>query len=95
MDELQKLPLGIQNFESLRIDGYKYVDKTRLIYRLMSRGRYYFLSRPRRFGKSLLLSTIQAIYEGKRHLFEGLYIDTYNQAICNRVKRCSSKQTTT
>lgn len=76
MDELQKLPLGIQNFESLRIDGYKYIDKTRLIYRMMSRGRYYFLSRPRRFGKSLLLSTIQAIYEGKRHLFEGLYIDT-------------------
>ena len=48
-----KLPIGIQDFESLRIDGYTYVDKTEHIYRLVSEGRYYFLSRPRRFGKSL------------------------------------------
>lgn len=71
---LQRLPIGIQNFESLRKDGYLYVDKTEKIYDLMDRGRYYFLSRPRRFGKSLLMSTIKAFYEGKRELFDGLAI---------------------
>ena len=50
-------PIGIQNFESLRKDGYFYIDKTALIYQLVQTGRYYFLSRPRRFGKSLLLPT--------------------------------------
>jgi len=68
---LQKLPIGIQEFEKLRREGYLYVDKTELIYQLISRGSYYFLSRPRRFGKSLLMSTIQAFYEGKRELFDG------------------------
>lgn len=52
-------PIGIQNFESLREDGYIYVDKTELIYQLVKTGRYYFLSRPRRFGKSLLISTLE------------------------------------
>ena len=70
-----KLPIGIQDFESLRIDGYAYIDKTEHIYRLVSEGRYYFLSRPRRFGKSLLLSTIKALFLGKRELFAGLAID--------------------
>ena len=70
-----KLPIGIQDFESLRIDGYAYIDKTEHIYRLVSEGRYYFLSRPRRFGKSLLLSTIKALFLGKRELFKGLAID--------------------
>lgn len=70
-----KYPIGIQSFESLRNDGYLYVDKTQLIYELLNTGKYFFLSRPRRFGKSLLLSTIRAYYEGKRHLFEGLAID--------------------
>ena len=70
-----KLPIGIQDFESLRIDGYEYIDKTEQIYRLVSEGRYYFLSRPRRFGKSLLLSTIKALFLGKRELFKGLAID--------------------
>ena len=70
-----KLPIGIQDFESLRIDGYEYIDKTEHIYRLVSEGRYYFLSRPRRFGKSLLLSTIKALFLGKRELFKGLAID--------------------
>ena len=64
-------PIGIQNFESLRKDGYLYVDKTRLIYQLVKTGRYYFLSRPRRFGKSLLISTLEAYYQGKKELFEG------------------------
>ena len=73
---LQRLPIGIQGFESLRNDGYLYVDKTRQVYDLTHTNRYYFLSRPRRFGKSLLLSTLKCYYEGKRELFDGLYIST-------------------
>ena len=65
-------PVGIQNFESLRRDGYFYVDKTAKIYELAKTGRYYFLSRPRRFGKSLLVSTLEAYFQGKKELFEGL-----------------------
>ena len=57
-------PIGIQNFEKLRKSGYLYVDKTELIYRLVKRGSYYFLSRPRRFGKSLLISTLEAYFQG-------------------------------
>lgn len=60
-------PIGIQNFESLRLDGYFYIDKTALIYQLVKSGRYYFLSRPRRFGKSLLISTLEAYFQGKRN----------------------------
>ena len=71
----RKLPIGIQDFESLRRDGYLYVDKTRYIYELAHNGKPYFLSRPRRFGKSLLLSTMRAYFEGKRELFEGLEIE--------------------
>ena len=67
-------PIGIQNFESLRRDGYFYVDKTALIYQMAKTGRYYFLSRPRRFGKSLLISTIEAYFRGMKELFEGLAI---------------------
>ena len=67
-------PVGIQNFESLRHDGYCYVDKTALMYRLVKTGRYYFLSRPRRFGKSLLISTLEAYFQGKKELFEGLTV---------------------
>lgn len=70
-----KYPIGIQNFEKIRKDGYKYVDKTALIYRLVTEGSYYFLSRPRRFGKSLLVSTLEAYYKGKKELFEGLDIE--------------------
>ena len=73
---MKQYPIGIQNFESLIKDGYYYVDKTQLVYKLITEGRYYFLSRPRRFGKSLLLSTIQAYFEGKRELFKGLAIDS-------------------
>ena len=68
-------PIGIQNFESLRKDAYLYIDKTALIYQLATTGRYYFLSRPRRFGKSLLLSTLEAYFQGKKELFEGLAIE--------------------
>lgn len=69
-----KYPIGIQSFERIRNEGYVYVDKTALIYKLVSEGSYYFLSRPRRFGKSLLLSTMEAYFKGKKELFEGLDI---------------------
>lgn len=72
---MKKYPVGIQSFESLRKGGYLYIDKTNLIYRLVSTGKYYFFSRPRRFGKSLLISTLEAYYSGRKDLFQGLYID--------------------
>jgi hypothetical protein len=75
MEALKNLPIGLQDFESLRNDGYLYVDKTALIYQLVTTGRYYFLSRPRRFGKSMLLSTLHAYFSGKKELFEGLAIE--------------------
>ena len=67
-------PIGIQSFEDIRRGGYVYVDKTELIYKLAATGKYYFLSRPRRFGKSLLVSTMEAYFQGKKELFEGLAI---------------------
>ena len=67
-------PVGIQNFEKLRKEGYFYVDKTALMYRLVTTGSYYFLSRPRRFGKSLLISTLEAYFQGKKELFDGLAV---------------------
>lgn len=67
---------GIQSFEKMRTGGYAYVDKTADIYRLVTSGSYYFLSRPRRFGKSLLLSTIEEFFRGNRALFRGLAIDS-------------------
>ena len=63
------------NFEKIRKDGYLYIDKTALIYQLVKTGSYYFLSRPRRFGKSLLLSTLEAYFQGKKELFEGLAME--------------------
>jgi len=69
-----KFPVGIQQFVELRSDDWVYVDKTSHIHRLISEGKYYFLSRPRRFGKSLLLSTIEAYFQGRKELFEGLAI---------------------
>ena len=67
-NHIRKYPIGIQSFENLRREGYLYVDKTALIYRLITTGKPYFLSRPRRFGKSLLLSTLKAYFEGKKEL---------------------------
>ena len=69
-----KYPIGIQDFEKLRTKGYSYVDKSRFVYKLATEGDYYFLSRPRRFGKSLFLSTLEAYFQGKKELFEGLAI---------------------
>ena len=66
----RKYPVGVQSFESIRKDGYVYVDKTPLIYKMITEGCPYFLSRPRRFGKSLLVSTLAAVFEGRRELFE-------------------------
>lgn len=68
-------PIGIQNFEKIRKEGYLYIDKTALIYQLVRTGSYYFLSRPRRFGKSLLLSTLDAYFQGKKELFKGLAME--------------------
>ena len=68
-------PIGIQNFEKIRKDGYFYIDKTALIYQMVKTGSYYFLSRPRRFGKSLLISTLEAYFLGKKELFEGLVME--------------------
>ncbi|MDR1022181.1 MAG: AAA family ATPase, partial [Prevotellaceae bacterium] len=71
---LRKMPVGIQDFEKLRENGFVYVDKTQHIYQLAQLGAPYFLGRPRRFGKSLFLSTLKAYFEGKRELFAGLKI---------------------
>lgn len=70
-----KYPIGIQNFEKIRREGYAYVDKTSLMYKMVTEGSYYFLSRPRRFGKSLLLSTIESYFSGQCDLFKGLAIE--------------------
>jgi hypothetical protein len=72
-----KLPIGIQDFPSLRQGGYVYIDKTQIIHRLIQGGKYQFLSRPRRFGKSLLISTLEAIFEGEKALFEGLWLEEH------------------
>ena len=68
-------PIGIQNFEKIRNGGYFYIDKTALIYQMVKTGSYYFLSRPRRFGKSLLISTLEAYFQGKKELFVGLAME--------------------
>ena len=70
-----KYPIGIQSFNQIIEDGYVYVDKTDLIYRLVKEGKIYFLSRPRRFGKSLLVSTLKCYFQGRKELFKGLAID--------------------
>ena len=70
-----KYPIGIQSFDQIIGDGYVYVDKTGLIYRLVNEGKIYFLSRPRRFGKSLLVSTLKCYFQGRKELFKGLAID--------------------
>jgi hypothetical protein len=69
-----RLPIGIQTFSEIREGGYYYVDKTPDIETLVTQNKYYFLSRPRRFGKSLLLDTVRCLFEGRKHLFEGLYL---------------------
>lgn len=70
-----KFPIGIQQFQELRTEGWVYVDKTLHVYKMATEGKYYFLSRPRRFGKSMLLSTLEAYFRGRKELFEGLAIE--------------------
>lgn len=79
MQQLKNLPIGIQDFESLIADNYLYVDKTAIMYKLVSTGRYYFLSRPRRFGKSMMISTLKAYFLGKKELFKGLAVEQLEQ----------------
>lgn len=75
MHPRKKLPVGIQTFPVIRSEPFVYIDKTEFIWQLIDGGRYYFLSRPRRFGKSLLVDTLRCLFEGRRELFEGLWID--------------------
>lgn len=70
----KKLPLGLQDFKGIIEDGYKYIDKTRYLYQMTSSGKYFFLSRPRRFGKSITINTLHELFSGSRELFEGLWI---------------------
>ncbi|WP_444677475.1 AAA family ATPase [Halomonas sp. E19] len=86
----KKLPIGIQTFSDIREGGYYYVDKTSVIHRLVEEGKYYFLSRPRRFGKSLLLDTLRCLFEGREALFEGLDIhDKWDWQVQHPVIRLS------
>ncbi|UTC76394.1 ATP-binding protein [Treponema sp. OMZ 792] len=80
MDFSRKLPIGVQSFKVLRDDNFLYIDKTEYVYRLASSGRVYFLSRPRRFGKSLFLSTLKAYFLGQKELFKGLAIEKFEEA---------------
>lgn len=77
------IPIGIQSFSEIREGGYIYIDKTEYIYRLIAEGKYYFLSRPRRFGKSLLLSTIEEYFKGNREFFNGLAISKHDHTWTN------------
>ena len=85
-DTLRDLPIGVQSFHDLRHRGFVYVDKTQYISSLV-RGKQYFLSRPRRFGKSLFLSTLQAYFEGRKDLFEGLALERAEVELAAREKR--------
>ena len=87
MSRPRRLPISTQSFETLRNDGDLYVDKTQYIEKLFSLGRIFFLSRPHRFGKSLFLSTLKAYFEGKKELFEGLYIAGVEDEIARVQKR--------
>ena len=79
MSDIRKLPIGLQSFEVMRNEGFVYVDKTEYVLKLAAESRVFFLSRPRRFGKSLFLSTLKAYFLGKKELFKGLYIEDAEQ----------------
>ena len=74
-----RYPVGVQSFEKIREEDFLYVDKTDLIFSIIKEKGYFFLSRPRRFGKSLLLSTLEAYYKGRRDLFKGLALDSLTE----------------
>ena len=86
----RRLPIGIQTFRKIREEDCYYVDKTAYIRRLLDEGTHYFLSRPRRFGKSLFLDTLKELFEGSEELFEGLYIhDRWDWSVRHPVLRLS------
>ncbi len=87
MNTLRKLPLGIQSFEKLRRDRYVYIDKTAFLWQLVQGSNPYFLSRPRRFGKSLFLSTLAAYFRGQKELFKDLYIEQAEEEQAAQEKR--------
>lgn len=87
MEQIRKLPVGIQTFERIRSENYIYVDKTQFVYELANLSRPYFLSRPRRFGKSLLLSTFRAYFEGKKDLFHGLALEKLEEKAAEEENR--------
>ena len=90
MQKKKKLPIGIQTFGKIVQDNYCYVDKTHFVRQLLNEGTYYFLSRPRRFGKSLFLSTLRAAFEGRRALFKGLFLyDNWDWSQSNPVVHIS------
>lgn len=72
---MKKLPIGIQTFSTIREQNYVYIDKTSLVHQLVDSAGRFFLSRPRRFGKSLLVDTLKELFEGNQSLFQGLYIE--------------------
>jgi len=72
---MKKLPIGIQAFETIRENNYIYVDKTKHIYEMVDQGMFYFFSRPRRFGKSLLVSTLKCLFQGRKELFKDLWLE--------------------
>lgn len=84
--ERKDLPIGVQSFEKLISGGYLYVDKTQYIVRLLQNP-VYFLSRPRRFGKSLFLSTLAAYFRGQKELFKGLYLEKAEEELAQRENR--------
>ena len=73
--QMKNLPIGIQTLSEIRANNCIYVDKTALVHRLVTTGKYYFFSRPRRFGKSLLVSTLKSLFLGEKNLFDGLWIE--------------------
>jgi len=87
MDFSRKMPIGIQDFKDLREKDFIYVDKTQYVFKLVNEGKMYFLSRPRRFGKSLFLSTLKAYFLGQKELFEGLYIKKAEEALAKKMNR--------
>ena len=89
MDFSRKLPIGIQSFEKLRRDNYVYIDKTAFLYNLVQSSNPYFLSRPRRFGKSLFLSTLKAYFLGQKELFKGLYLENAEEAQAEQEQRAA------
>ena len=83
--ERKDLPIGVQSFEDLRKNDYLYIDKTKYIEQLLQ-GKVYFLSRPRRFGKSLFLSTFAAYFRGQKELFKGLYLEKAEEELAQHKK---------